>query len=108
MSTPLEAAPHHRTGVRADSLPPGSLVRIACGGRDWVLGNCDGELFALEDSCPHQGGPLSEGELLDRHIVCPWHGWSVEVGSGRCRWAPDSPVATARLRVTAGEIELQA
>lgn len=44
----------------------------------------DGELFAMLDACPHQGGPLSEGSCKDGKVVCPWHRWSFDVKTGAC------------------------
>jgi nitrite reductase/ring-hydroxylating ferredoxin subunit/catechol 2,3-dioxygenase-like lactoylglutathione lyase family enzyme len=42
-----------------------------------------GQVFAVEDRCPHLGGPLSTGALGGRFITCPWHGWRVDVTTGR-------------------------
>jgi len=45
--------------------------------------NVAGELFALENSCPHQGGPLAEGWLEDSLVTCPWHGWCFNIRTGK-------------------------
>src|SRR5512143_653231 len=46
------------------------------------------EVFALEDRCPHKGGPLSQGIVHGRRVTCPMHNWNVELDSG-CAVAPD-------------------
>ena len=42
----------------------------------------DGEYFALDNSCPHQGGPLDQGKVEDKCVYCPWHGWQFDLESG--------------------------
>ncbi len=48
----------------------------------------DGQVFALRDSCPHQGGPLSQGIVHGHRVTCPLHDWVIELGSGEAV-APD-------------------
>ena len=50
------------------------------------------EVFALEDRCPHKGGPLSQGIVHGRKVTCPLHNWNVELDSG-CAVAPDEGCA---------------
>jgi nitrite reductase (NADH) small subunit len=53
-----------------------------------VFRNADDEVFALEDRCPHKGGPLSQGIVHGRNVTCPLHGWNIDLDSG-CAVAPD-------------------
>jgi nitrite reductase (NADH) small subunit len=46
------------------------------------------EIFALKDSCPHKGGPLSQGIVHDRTVTCPLHNWKIDLDSGEAL-APD-------------------
>jgi nitrite reductase (NADH) small subunit len=57
-----------------------------------VFRNAEDELFALEDRCPHKGGPLSQGIVFGRRVACPLHGWTVELQDG-CAVAPDKGCA---------------
>ncbi len=57
-----------------------------------VFRTADDEVFALEDRCPHKGGPLSQGIVHGRKVTCPMHGWHVELASG-CAVAPDEGCA---------------
>jgi len=47
-----------------------------------ALFNVEGQIYALENVCPHAGGPLGEGTLEGDVVVCPWHGWKFNVCSG--------------------------
>lgn len=42
----------------------------------------DGEYYALNNVCPHQGGPLGDGKVEDGCVYCPWHGWQFELDTG--------------------------
>jgi len=71
-----------------------------------VFRNADDEVFALEDRCPHKGGPLSQGIVHGRKVTCPLHGWNIELISG-CAVAPD--VGCARefpIKIEAGRVWL--
>jgi len=71
-----------------------------------VFRNADDEVFALEDRCPHKGGPLSQGIVHGKKVTCPMHGWSIELISG-CAVAPD--VGCARefpVKLEAGRVWL--
>ena len=84
-------------------LPPGT-VRIVEAAPLLSIGvyNCDGELYALEDRCSHDDGPLCEGEFdcAERVAVCPRHGARFDIATGRALTLPAYiPVATFPVRV---------
>jgi nitrite reductase (NADH) small subunit len=71
-----------------------------------VFRNDEDEVFALNDKCPHKGGPLSQGIVFDRKVTCPLHGWTVQLDSGEAV-APDKGCAHRyRSRVDKGEVYL--
>ena len=47
----------------------------------------DGELHVTDGACPHNGGPLAEGLVRNGVVTCPWHWYSYELATGRCRTA---------------------
>ena len=57
-----------------------------------VFRTADDEVYALEDRCPHKGGPLSQGIVHGRKVACPLHNWNIELDSGRAV-APDQGCA---------------
>ncbi|HET9025877.1 MAG TPA: nitrite reductase small subunit NirD [Burkholderiaceae bacterium] len=64
-------------------------------------------VYALEDRCPHRGGPLSEGIVSADRVACPLHGQCIELATGRVA-EPDSGVtATFAVRVVDGRVEMQ-
>ncbi len=44
----------------------------------------DGRVFATDNQCPHRGGPLADGIVGDGKVICPLHGWKIDLLSGRC------------------------
>jgi 3-phenylpropionate/trans-cinnamate dioxygenase ferredoxin component len=68
-----------------DELPPGSMKLVPAGPITVGVYNCGGELFAIEDRCSHDDGPLCEGDW-DRDtcvVVCPRHGANFDIRTGR-------------------------
>ena len=65
-------------------LPPGSAKTVEAGGRTLALYNVGGSVFATDDTCPHRGGSLGEGNLKTQVITCPWHGFQYDVRTGAC------------------------
>jgi len=51
------------------------VMTVIAGHKDLCLSNWKGKLTALDNKCPHQGGPLGEGSIENGKIRCPWHGW---------------------------------
>ena len=66
---------------------------VVSGGRVLALFNVGGSYFAVDNTCPHRGGPLGEGQLAGTVVTCPWHGWQFDVCSGS---SPHNPNATVR------------
>ena len=57
-----------------------------------VFRNTQDTVFALEDKCPHKGGPLSQGIVFGERVACPLHNWTIELTTG-CAVAPDQGCA---------------
>jgi len=64
------------------------------------------EVFALRDSCPHQGGPLSQGIVSGASVYCPLHNWCIELGSGDAKAPDEGHTATYPIRIEDGVIHL--
>ena len=56
-------------------------------GRSFAVFEVGGELVVTDAACPHNGGPLAEGLVRDGVVTCPWHWYSYELATGRCRTA---------------------
>jgi len=64
------------------------------------------EVFALDDRCPHKGGPLSQGIVHDRSVTCPLHNWVIDLATGKAKGADEGRVATVPLRCEGGRLLL--
>jgi nitrite reductase/ring-hydroxylating ferredoxin subunit len=67
------------------------------------------ELYAVENRCPHTGGPLAIGRCDGGIVTCPWHGARFELATGKAVAGPaERDVATFRVRSRQGRVELAA
>ena len=65
------------------------------------------EVFALDDRCPHKGGPLSQGIVFGRRVACPLHNWSIGLDDGAAAAPDEGCAATFPVKVEAGEVYLK-
>lgn len=65
-------------------LALGTAKKIEIEGKEIALFNVDGNFLAIDDTCPHRGGPLSEGFVETGVLTCPWHGWQFQLETGEC------------------------
>ena len=94
----------------ADEFPPGS-TKLIYAGPSLTIGvyNCGGSLYAIEDRCSHDDGPLCEGEWDEETctVVCPRHGSAFELSSGRPLSLPAyEPVETYPVSVVDGMVRV--
>jgi pyruvate oxidase len=76
---------HSRTWHRVspEDVPDEGRVRsVVVDGRSIAMTRCGGRLGALENHCPHQGGPLGEGSIEKGLLRCPWHGYDYDPATG--------------------------
>ena len=70
--------------AEVSDLPPGQGKLVQVDGEDVALFYLKGAYYALGAVCPHEEGPLHEGEVDGETIVCPWHGYDFHVKTGEC------------------------
>lgn len=89
-----------------DELPPGQRKLVEIDGVRVAIFNLDGELYAIEDVCTHDGGPLVEGEILNGHEVqCPRHGARFDIRTGEALSMPAfTPTETYEVLVDGDEV----
>jgi len=76
---------------RVDDLRPNTSISFELpDGNELAVYNVNGEFYAIENSCPHRGAPLSEGELCGHIVECGLHGWQFDVRSGECLTVPET------------------
>jgi len=90
------------------ALPPsGQAALVTVDGEDVALFRRGGEIFAIGNTCPHQGGSLSDGFIEGDIVICPLHGWEFDVRSGTCMTIPGESVPRYVVTVEAGAIFLE-
>ncbi|MGP3698538.1 nitrite reductase small subunit NirD [Rhodobacter sp. NSM] len=73
-----------------------------------VFRTADDRVFALDDRCPHKGGPLSEGIVHGTSVTCPLHGWVFSLETGLAQGADEGHVRTFATTVEGGRILIDA
>jgi len=68
---------------KTSEIKIGQMKKISIDEKDIVIGNFDGNFFAVDDTCTHAGASLSEGKLDDSTITCDWHGAQFECKNGK-------------------------
>jgi nitrite reductase/ring-hydroxylating ferredoxin subunit len=69
--------------AKVTDVPVGQGLVVQAGDRTLALFNVDGAYHAIDNVCPHRGGPMGDGDLDGQVAICPWHGWRWDVTSGR-------------------------
>ncbi len=77
-------------------------------GRKVALFRVEGRLFAIDDVCPHRGGPLSGGDIEDGQVICPLHAWAFDLETGVMRGNASCRVPVYGVMEEEGEIYLSA
>ena len=83
--------------AQTSEIPAGQGKCVEVEGKRIAIFNVDDTYYAIDDVCPHQGGPLSEGELGGTVVTCPWHGWEYDITTGVNR--DDSDVVQEKFEV---------
>ncbi|MET0061635.1 MAG: thiamine pyrophosphate-binding protein [Candidatus Thiodiazotropha endolucinida] len=66
-----------------NELPEGRVTSVTCRKKTLCMSHHQGQYGALDNKCPHQGGPLGEGSIENGLLRCPWHGWDYDPISGK-------------------------
>ena len=85
-------------------MPPGEGRVVDADGKTLALFNVDGAYFAIDNDCPHRGGPLGEGDVDGKVVACPWHGWRWDVTTGANVNNPAVRVACFPVTVEQGQL----
>jgi|SRR5579875_3650472 3-phenylpropionate/trans-cinnamate dioxygenase ferredoxin subunit len=91
--------------AKKSEIAQGTTKRVEVDGQSVLLCNVDGDFYAIEDVCTHDGGALDQGELMGDRIMCPRHGAFFDVRSGDALTLPAiEPVQTFKVRVEGEDI----
>ena len=92
-----------------DELPEGARKVVVIEDVSIALFNCDGQIYAIEDVCTHDGGPLAEGELLPGcQVQCPRHGARFDGRTGAALSFPAfEPTRTFQVRIEGNDVYVE-
>jgi ferredoxin-NADP reductase len=116
-SRPIAAAPVQPDGVaasfvkvaRRSEIRPGQVKAVTVNGVQIAVCNVESVYYAVDDTCPHRGALLSEGDLIGKELTCPLHGAIFDVTNGEVLEGPAGEnLACYRVRVVGDDIEIEA
>jgi 3-phenylpropionate/trans-cinnamate dioxygenase ferredoxin subunit len=95
---------------RLEDLPPGSSKLVEYGIYRIAVFNLDGDIYALEDMCTHDGGPLATGRIVEGcQVECPRHGARFDIKTGNAMCMPAfMPTPTYEIKIEGDEILIAA
>jgi len=94
------------TVAQVGEVPEGQGLAVEVDGRMIALFHEGGQYYAMDDCCPHQGAPLSDGLVYDKSVECSWHGWRFSLESGKWLDSPRTCVKTYPVRVEGTDIKI--
>ena len=93
--------------ARAADVPVGQGRVVQAGAKSLALWNVDGAYHVIDNTGPHRGGPMGEGDLDGRLAICPWHGWRWDVTTGANANNPVVKIACFPTRVVDGDVYVE-
>lgn len=85
-------------------LPEGRVKTVTAAHQGICLTHFEGKFSALDNKCPHQGGPLGEGSIENGLLRCPWHGWDFNPCTGQTPGGHDDSIQTFEVKEEDGAI----
>jgi nitrite reductase/ring-hydroxylating ferredoxin subunit len=68
--------------AKSDEIAPGQGKMVELNGKKIAIFNVGGAFYAIDDTCTHRGGPLSQGEVSGTTVTCPWHRAQYDLKTG--------------------------
>ena len=94
--------------AKKSELPQQGGTCVEVEGNRVALFHVDGQVYAIGDMCTHEDAPLSEGEVEDGEVTCPWHGATFKLDTGACTGPPaDEDVPSYNVRVNGDDVEIE-
>lgn len=94
------------TVAKTGDVSDGEMIEVDLEGKPIAIANVEGTFFAIAGECPHQGGPIAEGELDGEVVTCPWHNFRFDFKTGRTLDPPIGNCAKYEVRVEGGELQI--
>ncbi len=92
--------------AKTDEIAPGQSKMLEVNGKKIAIFNVAGSFYAIDDTCSHRGGSLSQGMIEGEKVTCPWHGAVFDVRSGEVL-GPPAPKGVARYNVRVDGVQIE-
>ena len=92
--------------AQVSAVPEQEGLLVTAGEKELALFQLDGAWFAIDNACPHRGGPLAEGHAEDGCVTCPWHGWEFDLAGGAAKHRPEIVAATYPVRIDGDDVKI--
>jgi nitrite reductase (NADH) small subunit len=93
-----------RIASKSELPAAGEAKEFDCNGKLLCVANVAGDLSAMDNVCPHRGGPLGQGVIEGDKLVCPWHGWQFDAKTGAVAHAPDQKIPIYPVKVEGDDV----
>lgn len=93
-----------KVALASEITPTQPKIIEAPDGMQIAVFNVDGDYCAINNICPHRGGPLGEGDVEGTLVSCPWHGWQFDVKTGKSPVNPAASVKTYVCKVEGSDV----
>ncbi|MGH2469436.1 MAG: Rieske (2Fe-2S) protein [Chloroflexota bacterium] len=94
------------TVAKRGDIGEGEMIQVELDGKAIAVAHAGEQFYAIAGECPHQGGPIAEGELEGDVVTCPWHNFRFDFKTGRTLDPPIGNCAKFELRVAGDDIQL--
>lgn len=91
----------------ASEIGPDEIRGARVGGNRLCIGRSGDTYFAVDDTCPHAAGSLSEGMIDDNQVICPLHAYGFDVKSGHCSEDPSCSIKSYEVRIENGQLQVK-
>lgn len=89
---------------KSDLPEPGSAKEFGAGSAAICVANVNGQISAMDNVCPHRGGPLGQGMVENGKIVCPWHAWAFDIKTGQAAHSPNAKIKVYEIKVEGDDV----
>lgn len=92
---------------KTDAVQEGEGISVQVGNKAVALFRHQGQLYAIDDVCPHMGSPLSGGYVENGVVTCPWHAWRFRLADGAWADNPRLKIGCHRVCVDGDTVKIQ-
>lgn len=93
--------------AKVSEIAPGTAKQVDVDGEPIAIFNLDGQFYAISDTCSHAQASLSEGEIENGVVTCPWHGAKFDIKTGKNLSMPaPMPVQTFSIKIEGDVIKI--